>query len=70
MLAALPTEGKRRAVLNQIARLTRKWGHSDKLLEALWLAEEIRERKIGPLHAVETVLYYVRGTIFETAAHS
>ena len=69
VLTAHPTEAKRRTVLSQIARLTREWDQPDEVLEALWQTEEIRERKIGPLHEVETTLYYFNETIFETAVH-
>jgi phosphoenolpyruvate carboxylase len=69
VLTAHPTEAKRRAVLNQLARLTHQWDDPDEVLEALWQTEEIREQKIGPLHEVETALYYFNRTIFETAAN-
>ena len=69
VLTAHPTEAKRRAVLNQLARLTQQWENPDEVLEALWQTEEIREQKIGPLHEVDTALYYFSRTIFETAAN-
>ena len=69
VLTAHPTEAKRRAVLNQIARLTQQWDRPDEVLEALWQTGEIREQKIGPLHEVDTALYYFDRTIFETAAN-
>ena len=69
VLTAHPTEANRRAVLNQIARLTQHWEQPDEVLEALWQTEEIREQKIGPLHEVDTALYYFNRTIFETAAN-
>jgi phosphoenolpyruvate carboxylase len=69
VLTAHPTEAKRRAVLNQIARLTQQWEEPGEVLEALWQTEEIREQKIGPLHEVDTALYYFQQTIFETAAN-
>lgn len=69
VLTAHPTEANRRAVLNQIARLTKQWEQPDEVLEALWQTEEIREQKIGPLHEVDTALYYFNRTIFETAAN-
>ncbi len=69
VLTAHPTEAKRRAVLNQFARLTQQWDQPDEVLEALWQTEEIREQKIGPLHEVDTALYYFSRTIFETAAN-
>jgi phosphoenolpyruvate carboxylase len=69
VLTAHPTEAKRRAVLNQLARLTQQWDHPDEVLEALWQTGEIREQKIGPLHEVDTALYYFERTIFETAAN-
>ena len=69
VLTAHPTEANRRAVVNQIARLTQQWDHPDEVLEALWQTEEIREQKIGPLHEVDTALYYFNRTIFETAAN-
>ncbi len=69
VLTAHPTEAKRRAVLNQLARLSQQWEQPDEVLEALWQTEEIREQKIGPLHEVETALYYFDRTIFETAAN-
>jgi phosphoenolpyruvate carboxylase len=69
VLTAHPTEAKRRAVLNQMARLTQEWSQPDEVLEALWQTEEIREQKIGPLHEVDTALYYFNRTIFETAAN-
>ena len=69
VLTAHPTEAKRRAVLNQMSRLTQAWDQPDEVLEALWQTEEIREQKIGPLHEVETALYYFNRTIFETAAN-
>jgi len=69
VLTAHPTEAKRRAVLNQIARLTQHWENPDEVLEALWQTEEIREQAIGPLDEVDTALYYFNRTIFETAAN-
>jgi len=69
VLTAHPTEAKRRAVLNQMSRLTLQWENPDEVLEALWQTEEIREQKIGPLHEVDTALYYFNRTIFETAAN-
>ena len=69
VLTAHPTEAKRRAVLNQMARLAQEWHHPEEVLEALWQTEEIREQKIGPLHEVDTALYYFSRTIFETAAN-
>ena len=69
VLTAHPTEAKRRAVLNQMSRLTQQWENPDEVLEALWQTEEIREQKIGPLHEVDTALYYFNRTIFETAAN-
>jgi len=69
VLTAHPTEANRRAVLNQIARLTQEWEQPDEVLEALWQTGEIREQKIGPLHEVDTALYYFNRTIFETAAN-
>jgi phosphoenolpyruvate carboxylase len=69
VLTAHPTEANRRAVLNQISRLTQNWDQPEEVLEALWQTEEIREQKIGPLHEVETALYYFNRTIFETAAN-
>ncbi len=69
VLTAHPTEAKRRAVLNQIARLVQEWEQPDEVIEALWQTEEIREQKIGPLHEVDTALYYFNRTIFETAAN-
>jgi phosphoenolpyruvate carboxylase len=69
VLTAHPTEAKRRAVLNQLARLTQAWDDPEEVLEALWQTEEIREQKIGPLHEVETALYYFDRTIFETTAN-
>ncbi len=69
VLTAHPTEAKRRAVLNQLSRLTQQFDHPDEVLEALWQTEEIREQKIGPLHEVETALYYFDRTIFQTAAN-
>jgi phosphoenolpyruvate carboxylase len=69
VLTAHPTEAKRRAVLNQLARLTQQWDDPDEVLEALWQTGEIREQKIGPLHEVETALYYFDRTIFETTAN-
>lgn len=69
VLTAHPTEANRRAVLNQIARLTQNWEEPDEVLEALWQTGEIREQKIGPLHEVDTALYYFNRTIFETVAN-
>lgn len=69
VLTAHPTEANRRAVLNQIARLRQEWEQPEEVLEALWQTEEIREQKIGPLHEVDTALYYFNRTIFETAAN-
>ena len=69
VLTAHPTEAKRRAVLNQMSRLTQQWENPDEVLEALWQTEEIREQKIGPLHEVDTALYYFNHTMFETAAN-
>ena len=69
VLTAHPTEAKRRAVLNQMSRLTQQWENPDEVLEALWQTEEIREQKIGPMHEVDTALYYFNRTIFETAAN-
>lgn len=69
VLTAHPTEANRRAVLNQISRLRQEWDQPDEVLEALWQTEEIREQKIGPLHEVDTALYYFNRTIFETAAN-
>jgi phosphoenolpyruvate carboxylase len=69
VLTAHPTEAKRHAVLNQIARLTQHWENPDEVLEALWQTEEIREQKIGPLDEVDTALYYFNRTIFETVAN-
>jgi phosphoenolpyruvate carboxylase len=69
VLTAHPTEAKRRAVLNQLSRLTQQWDDPDEVLEALWQTEEIREQKIGPLHEVDTALYYFNRTIFETVAN-
>lgn len=69
VLTAHPTEAQRRAVLNQIARLSQQWENPDEVLEALWQTEEIREQKIGPLHEVDTALYYFNQTIFATAAN-
>lgn len=69
VLTAHPTEAKRRAVLNQLARLQQHWDSPEEVLEALWQTEEIREQKIGPLHEVDTAIYYFQRTIFETAAN-
>jgi phosphoenolpyruvate carboxylase len=69
VLTAHPTEARRRAVLNQLSRLTHEWNQPEEVLEALWQTEEIREQKIGPLHEVETALYYFHRTIFATAAN-
>ena len=69
VLTAHPTEAKRRAVLNQLSRLTQHWDDPDEVLEALWQTEEIREQKIGPLQEVDSALYYFNRTIFETAAN-
>ncbi len=69
VLTAHPTEAKRRVVLNHLDRLVRAWENPDEVLEALWQTEEVREQKIGPLQEVETVLYFFRRTIFDTAAN-
>ena len=69
VLTAHPTEAKRRAVLNQMSRLTQHWEDPDEVLEALWQTEEIREQRIGPLNEVDTALYYFNRSIFETAAN-
>lgn len=69
VLTAHPTEAKRRAVLNQLWRLTQHWEDPAEVLEALWQTEEIREQKIGPLEEVQSALYYFDRTIFETAAN-
>ncbi len=69
VLTAHPTEAKRRAVLNQLWRISRDWDHPEEALEALWQTEEIREQKVGPLQEVEGTLYYFHRTIFETAAN-
>ncbi len=69
VLTAHPTEAKRRAVLNQIWRLTNQWEEPAEVLEALWQTEEIREQKVGPLQEVQSTLFYFDRTIFETAAN-
>jgi len=69
VLTAHPTEAKRRAVLNQLWRLTNQWEHPAEVLEALWQTEEIREQKVGPLQEVQSTLFYFDRTIFETAAN-
>ena len=69
VLTAHPTEAKRRALLDQMSRLTREWNHPDEVLEALWQTQEIREQKIGPLDEVDTAMYYFTRTILETAAN-
>ncbi|MFO1476953.1 MAG: phosphoenolpyruvate carboxylase [Verrucomicrobiota bacterium] len=69
VLTAHPTEAKRRAVLSQIGRLAENWDDPDEVLEALWQTEEVRERRVLPLHEVQKVLFYFNRTIFETAAN-
>ncbi|HAM71097.1 MAG TPA: hypothetical protein DCM86_05585 [Verrucomicrobiales bacterium] len=69
VLTAHPTEANRRAVLNQLARLSEQWDQPDEVLEALWQTEEVREQKIGPLQEVETALYFFNRTIFEAAGN-
>lgn len=69
VLTAHPTEAKRRAVLNQIGRLTENWEHPEESLEALWQTEEVREQKVSPLQEVQSALYYFDTTIFETVAN-
>jgi phosphoenolpyruvate carboxylase len=69
VLTAHPTEAKRRAVLNQIWRLTKNWEQPEEALEALWQTEEVREQKVSPLQEVESALYYFETTIFDTVAN-
>jgi phosphoenolpyruvate carboxylase len=68
VLTAHPTEAKRRAVLNQLNRLTASWDHPDEVLEALWQTQEVRERGVGPLQEVESAVFYFEHAIFETVA--
>ncbi len=69
VLTAHPTEAKRRAVLNQLWRVSHRMAEPDEALEALWQTEEIRERRVGPLQEVESTVYYFERTIFETVAN-
>jgi phosphoenolpyruvate carboxylase len=69
VLTAHPTEAKRRAVLNQLWRVSQDFDHPEEALEALWQTEEIRERRVGPLQEVESTVYYFDRTIFETVAN-
>lgn len=69
VLTAHPTEAKRRAMLNQMHRLEATVAEPDEVLEALWHTEEIRDRRVGPLHEVENTLYYFDRTIFEATAN-
>ncbi len=66
VLTAHPTEAKRRATLAHILRLATQLADPDEILETLWQTPEVRERKVGPLDEVKTVLFFFDRTILET----
>lgn len=66
VLTAHPTEAKRRATVAHILRLAGQIDDPDEILETLWQTPEVRERRVGPLDEVKTVLFYFDRTILET----
>jgi phosphoenolpyruvate carboxylase len=62
VLTAHPTEAKRRVTLNHLLRLGARFDAPDEILEALWQSEEIRERRVGPLNEVDSVLFLFERT--------
>ncbi|MDQ3621604.1 MAG: phosphoenolpyruvate carboxylase [Verrucomicrobiota bacterium] len=62
VLTAHPTEPRRRVTLYQLLRLAARFDHPDEALEALWQAQEIRERGVSPMNEVDRTIF-----IFETA---
>lgn len=68
VLTAHPTEAKRRAVLNQMLRLSAQVEAPDEVIEALWQTPQVRQRRPGPLHEVNNTLFFFERTIFETVA--
>ena len=68
VLTAHPTEAKRRAVLNQMLRLSAQADAPDEVFEALWQTPQVRQRRPGPLHEVNNTLFFFERTIFETVA--
>jgi phosphoenolpyruvate carboxylase len=69
VLTAHPTEAKRRTILNHLLRLATCFDAPDEILEALWQTDEIRERRVGPLDEVESVLFLFERTILPTLAN-
>ncbi len=68
VLTAHPTEAKRDSVLYHLWRL-REWpAEPDEILETLWLTEEVRRCRPGPLDEVENALSFFDRTIFEAVA--
>ena len=68
VLTAHPTEAKRRTTLNHILRLATQFDRPDEILEALWQTDEIRERRVGPLDEVDSVLFLLEHTILPALA--
>jgi phosphoenolpyruvate carboxylase len=69
VLTAHPTEAKRRTTLNHLLRLMARFDSPDEILETLWQTDEIRERRVGPIDEVESVLFLFERTILPTLAN-
>ena len=69
VLTAHPTEAKRRTTLNHLLRLATQFEQPDEILEALWQTDEIRERRVGPLDEVDSVLFLLERTILPALAN-
>jgi phosphoenolpyruvate carboxylase len=69
VLTAHPTEAKRLTTLNHLLRLAAHFNTPDEILEALWQTDEIRERRVGPLDEVDSVLFLFERTILPTLAN-
>jgi phosphoenolpyruvate carboxylase len=66
VLTAHPTEAKRRVIMAHMLRLAARVENPDEVLETLWQTPEVRERRVGPLDEVKTVLFFFDRTIFDT----
>jgi phosphoenolpyruvate carboxylase len=66
VLTAHPTEARRRVTLYQLLRIGTRFDDPDEALEALWQAQETRERGVSPVNEVESTLFMFERTILET----